>query len=209
MANTELQPLPLGTSNFSALRSNGQIYVDKTAFIFELASRPGKFFLARPRRFGKSLLVSTFESLFKYGLRDFSGLAIKKLWKEEKTYLVVRLDFSEVKNFSTAEQFQSMLDQYLLDLMERNRLESPIRTSTEGFRAFKNWLAVQEPDSVVLLIDEYDAPLTACLNQQEQFETVRMILSGLYATIKANDRILKFFFMTGITKFNKAGFFQS
>ena len=208
MANTELQPLPLGTSAFVALRNENQIYVDKTALIYELASKRQKFFLARPRRFGKSLLISTFESLFKYGLRDFKGLAIEKLWKDENTYQVVRLDFSEVKYFSTAEQFQAMLDEYLLDLMERNCLVSPIQTSTQGLRAFKNWLAVQKSNSVVLLIDEYDAPLTACLNKVELFESVRMILSGLYATIKRNDQIFKFFFMTGITKFNKTSIFS-
>ena len=77
MNNCDLKPLPLGTSDFAALRSDGQIYVDKTALIYEIASKRQKFFLSRPRRFGKSLLISTFESLFKYGLRDFKGLAIK------------------------------------------------------------------------------------------------------------------------------------
>lgn len=120
----------------------------------------------------------------------------------------MRLDFSEVKNFSNAEQFRTTFDQYLLDLMTRNRLESPIKTSTEGLRAFKNWLAVQDSDSVVLLIDEYDAPLTVCLSDVELFEAVRMTLAGLYSTIKANDRVLRFFFMTGITKFNKTSIFS-
>ena len=99
----ELQPLPLGTSDFSALRSSGQIYVDKTALVYEIASNRQKFFLSRPRRFGKSLLISTFESLFKYGLRDFEGLVIGKLWKDKGTYQVVRLDFSNLKDFSTLE----------------------------------------------------------------------------------------------------------
>ena len=208
MADTELQLLPLGTSDFSTLRQRSQIYVDKTALIYELASKPEKFFLARPRRFGKSLLVSTFESLFKYGLKDFKGLAIEKLWKEETTYQVVRLDFSEVKNFSSAEQFQTILDRYFWQLMQINHYESPIQTGSEGLQAFKAWLAVQKQNSVVLLIDEYDAPLTACLNKVELFESVRMTLAELYATIKRNDRILRFFFMTGITKFNKTGIFS-
>ncbi len=86
MANTELQHLPFGTSAFSVLRSEGQIYVDKTAQIFELASKFRKLFLIRPRRFGKSLLASTFEPPFEYGLRDFKGFAIEKLRKDEKTY---------------------------------------------------------------------------------------------------------------------------
>ena len=109
MANTELQPLPLATSDFSELRRNKQIYVDKTALVYALASGRQKLFLARPRRFGKSLLISTFESLFKYGLRDFKGLEIEKLWKDEKTYQVIRLDFSRTKNFSSIDEFNQRL----------------------------------------------------------------------------------------------------
>lgn len=97
MTSQPLQALPLGTSDFAALRHQGQIYVDKTALIHELASRREKFLLTRPRRFGKSLLVSTFESLFKHGLRDFHGLAIESLWTDTASYQVLRLDFSQVK----------------------------------------------------------------------------------------------------------------
>ena len=79
---TVLQPLPIGTSDFCALRQANQIYVDKTEFIHQLACLLQKFFLTRPRRFGKSLLDSTFASLFRDGLKDFSGLAIEKLWKD-------------------------------------------------------------------------------------------------------------------------------
>ena len=85
---TILAPLPLGTSDFSALRKSGQIYVDKTRLIYTLASKRQKFFLSRPRRFGKSLLLSTFESLFKYGLRDFHGLEIESLWKDLSSHTI-------------------------------------------------------------------------------------------------------------------------
>ena len=208
MNSCNLKPLPLGTSDFAALRNEGQIYVDKTALVYEIASKRQKFFLSRPRRFGKSLLISTFESLFKYGLRDFKGLAIEKLWKDTGTYKVVRLDFSELKNFSNIEQFQAVLDRYFIDLMQRNRFNSPVKVSTEGLRAFKNWLAVQEPNSVVLLIDEYDAPLTVCLSNASLFDEVRNLLSTLYATVKSNDAAIRFFFMTGITKFSKTSIFS-
>lgn len=105
MGQNRIQNLPLGTSDFSALRQFDEIYVDKTEFICGLASQKGKYLLVRPRRFGKSLLISTFESLFRHGLRDFKGLAIEKLWIEESKPLVVRLDFSEIKNFSSPEDF--------------------------------------------------------------------------------------------------------
>ena len=100
MTFQNLRPLPLGTSSFSTLRENNEIYVDKTSMIYEMARQRGKYFITRPRRFGKSLLVSTFESLFKDGLRDFKGLAIESLWND-KTYTVLRLDFSLVKDFNT------------------------------------------------------------------------------------------------------------
>ena len=82
-----LQNLPLGRSTFSALRAKNEIYVDKTSLVYELARSDSKIFLARPRRFGKSLLTSTFESLFKYGLRDFKGLAIEKRWTDKRITL--------------------------------------------------------------------------------------------------------------------------
>ena len=208
MANTELQPLPLGTSAFSKLRLRNQIYVDKTDLIYKLASRTEKFFLARPRRFGKSLLISTFESLFKYGLRDFKGLAIEKLWKDEKNYKVVRLDFSEVKIFNSPEDFEYQLNGLLISKFMpfgfnySETLPVPIVTQVSS------WLQTLPPSSLVILIDEYDAPLTACLDDTKVFEFVRGSLARFYATLKANDEAIRFFFMTGITKFNKTSIFS-
>ena len=205
---TILAPLPLGTSDFSALRKSGQIYVDKTRLIYTLASKRQKFFLSRPRRFGKSLLLSTFESLFKYGLRDFHGLEIESLWKDENTYQVIRLDFSNLKDFSSVEEFSELLDQYLLDTLTVNRLVSPIKTDKEGLRAFIGWLALQADNSVVLLLDEYDTPLTSCLNKPELFDEVRKKLWRLYAGFKQWDGAIRFFFMTGIAKFSQTSIFS-
>ena len=113
---TILAPLPLGTSDFSALRKSGQIYVDKTRLIYTLASKRQKFFSFETQTLWKiPALLSTFESLFKYGLRDFHGLEIESLWKDENTYQVIRLDFSNLKDFSSVEEFSELLDQYLLD----------------------------------------------------------------------------------------------
>jgi len=208
MADTELKPLPLGTSDFFALRNNGQIYVDKTALIYELASKRQKFFLARPRRFGKSLLVSTFESLFKYGLRDFKGLAIEKLWKDEQVYQVVRLDFSEIKNFDSLEDFSLSLTSLLARRFSPLGFvykESNLYSVTDQL---SDWLLAQPQSSLVLLIDEYDAPLTACLSDADLFNSVRRKLSKFYGIVKSNDAAFQFFFMTGITKFSKASIFS-
>ncbi|MCD8339656.1 MAG: AAA family ATPase, partial [Burkholderiales bacterium] len=93
MDNVPALELPLGTSSFEALRQANQIYVDKTDIIYSLACKRAKYFLARPRRFGKSLLVSTFESLFKKGTAEFKGLKIENLWAEKRTFSVITLDF--------------------------------------------------------------------------------------------------------------------
>ncbi len=207
MKKETLQPLPLGTSNFVSLREAGQIYVDKTDLVYEMASKRGKYFLSRPRRFGKTLLISTFESLFKHGLRDFRGLAIEKLWKEESPYKTLRLDFSSLKGYSSARQFQKAFNDYLSELMFREELEIPKKTT--ALRDFFYWLSVQRPNSVVILIDEYDAPLTECLNNTELFDSIRNCLSRFYAKIKEWDGSIRFLLMTGITKFSKTSIFSS
>ena len=113
LVTTNLQKLPLGDSDFSKLRNREAVYVDKTALIYKLVTENSdKIFFHRPRRFGKSLLISTLESLFKYGLRDFKGLAIEKLWKE-RTYSVVRLDFSQVCTFESHEEFSDLFWTYI------------------------------------------------------------------------------------------------
>ena len=208
MNNCDLKPLPLGTSDFAALRSDGQIYVDKTALIYEIASKRQKFFLSRPRRFGKSLLISTFESLFKYGLRDFKGLAIEKLWKDAGTYQVVRLDFSGIKSFVSVEDFSVKLTSLLAGSFMPLGFSYEENTAVNLMDQLSNWLKTLSPNSLVLLIDEYDAPLTGCLSKPQLFEDARKELSEFYARIKSNDGAVRFFFMTGITKFNKTSIFS-
>lgn len=208
MAINQLKGLPLGTSDFIALRMADEIYVDKTEMVFSLAVNRGKYFLARPRRFGKSLLISTFESLFKYGLRDFKGLAIENLWKEEATYNVVRLDFSEIKDFADAESFSERL----ISLISRKFAPFGFRYELRPFQTvsdqLSDWLTAQEKNSLVLLIDEYDAPLTSCLNNKTIFKEVRRALSAFYSVLKSNEGALRFAFITGITKFNKTSIFS-
>lgn len=118
MSEKTLRPLSLGTSDFKTLRMRGQIYVDKTNLIYEIAHKAEKFLLIRPRRFGKSLLVSTFASLFKEGLKYFSGLAIEKLW-DDATYNVVEIDFSKVKGFTDKASFEKKLCSVVTGSFER------------------------------------------------------------------------------------------
>lgn len=208
MKTNLMKSLPLGTSSFEKLRAVGQIYVDKTDMVYDLASQIGNFFLARPRRFGKSLLISTFESLFKYGLRDFDGLKIESLWQDEKKYQVVRLDFSEIKNFSSIQEFSIQLDSLLIGNFSSIGFSYKESKTLLCSTQISNWLKTLPIASLVLLIDEYDAPLTACLDNLKLFEEVRQKLSEFYSVIKANDAALRFLFITGITKFNKTSIFS-
>ena len=207
MTEKALQPLPTGTSDFETLRGRGQIYVDKTHLIYELANRTEKFFLTRPRRFGKSLLVSTFASLFRHGRQFFSGLAIEKLWKDT-TYNVVELDFSEIKNIEGLEDFYTQLDGLLMDSFEPLGFCYDENKKQSVIRQLSTWMKSLSGNSLVLLIDEYDSPLTACLGDKALFQSVRTRLASFYATVKANDRCFRFVFMTGIAKFNQTGIFS-
>ena len=204
----ELQPLPLGSSDFATLRMRNQIYVDKTTLIYKIASKAEKFFLSRPRRFGKSLLISTFESLFKHGLRDFKGLAIEKLWKDENSYQVVRLDFSEIKSFASESVFKRQFEELLVRSFGRCGFVYRENSFLSVMSQLSEWLSICPINSLVLLIDEYDAPLTASMNNPQTFDSVRGELSRFYAVIKSNDGAIRFFFMTGITKFNKTSIFS-
>ena len=208
MTDNNLKNLPLGTSDFAALRLANEIYVDKTDLVYELASKRRKYFLARPRRFGKSLLISTFESLFRHGLRDFKGLAIEKLWIEESKPVVVRLDFSEIKNFSSPEDFSRKFTSLISRCFGMVGFQYVDDDLNSASGQLSTWLQTLDINALVVLIDEYDAPLTSCLNQHGLFNSVRERISEFYAVLKSNDRALRFVFVTGITKFNKTSIFS-
>ncbi|MDY4162002.1 MAG: AAA family ATPase [Sutterella sp.] len=203
-----LKQLPLGTSDFPALRQEGQIYVDKSRMIFELASQRRKFFFSRPRRFGKSLLISAFESLFRHGTAEFQGLAIEHLWQDKSAYSVVRLDFSTIKQFSDLHQFIKQFEELLASSFSKIGF---IFNSNSGFsllRQLSDWMLSIPRTSLVILVDEYDAPLTVCLDDPERFEEIRNVLSAFYAVLKSNDAPIRFLFITGITKFSKTTIFS-
>lgn len=146
-----LQALPIGSSDFSTLRENNEIYVDKTALMFQLAKSRGKIFLARPRRFGKSLLISTFDSLFRDGLKHFRGLEIEKLWTD-KTYPVVRLDFSEIKEVKTAEDFKKTFTTSWPPHSQGKRIRSSAATPIRS---------AMEKGALEAVIDYFNAVVTA------------------------------------------------
>lgn len=207
MTQACLQELPYGKSSFEFLKETNSIYVDKTDLIYELARHNATVFLARPRRFGKSLLVSTLESLFKHGLRDFHGLHIETRW-EDKTYSVVHMDFSEIDEFSTTDEFS-------VRFLKKIRSEfQKVGFRTNGdlddfFVDLSNWLGSLPIRTLVILIDECDAPLTACLHDSTLFNHVRSVLGRLFSIIKSKNGCMRFFFMTGITRYSNTSIFSA
>ena len=202
-----LRPLPLGIPDFESLRSDGRIYADKTEAVCRLAAQRGKFSLARPRRFGKSLLLSTFESLFRSGTREFAGLAAEKLWAD-KTYRVLRLDFSIARSFSSKAEFLRKFDLMLSVATAQADFSIP-RTAGDPIASLCLFIVSQPSSSLVLLIDEYDAPLTGHLDNPALFAEVQESLNALWDTVRSCTSPIRFFFMTGITKFTRTGVFSA
>lgn len=167
-----LRTLPLGRSDFSALRARGDIFVDKTALIHQLAAFDDKVFLARPHGFGKSLLTSAFASLFADGLKCFRGLAIEQSWSD-RTYPVARLDFSMLTGFQTAEAFRSRFHDYLVSAF--SAIGFHFENDSLGLMAqLSSWFSSLPPASIVILIDDYDAPLINTLDNPECLRKCRL-----------------------------------
>lgn len=200
---------PVGIQTFSEVRSNGYVYVDKTRYVYELAHASGKaFFLSRPRRFGKSLLISTMQSYFEGRRELFEGLEIAGLEPGEWESLpVIRLDLSTVKTCDPVQLVQ------LLDF-SISRLESvwgrDPEASTPGSRLMALIQAAYEATGrqVVVLIDEYDAPFLNVTHDPEMLQVFREAMREFYAPLKACDEMLRFVFLSGITKFSQLSIFS-
>lgn len=139
------QALPLGSSNFVSLRQATEIYVDKTSLIYKLTQNKGFYFLIRPRRFGKSLLISTIETLFESGIKEFSGLSIAQKWSD-KTYRVAKLDFSEIMEFSDIEDFKRQLSDYIASKFKTAGFKR-ITDDESTYSQLCKWLSTLNADS--------------------------------------------------------------
>lgn len=210
LSQAELIRLPRGRSQFTDLRNSNQIYVDKTELIFELAVRRDQFFLSRPRRFGKTLLISTLESLFLYGIRDFKGLKIEKLWNDT-TYDVLRLDFSNFSEFRSAQEFKTELYKWINAFMLDHPVEesASMKADSDPWSRFVSYLTLRPLGSLVVLIDEYDSPLTHCMGDRELFDEVSSILRQFFLILKSQSGAMRFFMVTGISRFQHLGIFSA
>ncbi|MGN1149816.1 MAG: AAA family ATPase, partial [Sutterella sp.] len=203
----ELPYLAMGESSFTALRTMDGVYVDKTDLIFGLARSKRFVFLSRPRRFGKSLLSSSFASLFRSGTKDFRGLKIEKLWNDTGLYRVLELDFS-LLNSESSDAFSLSLR----DAVSERVPEAKLSGCDDPFgwiAKFGFWLESQPVVSMVVLIDEYDAPLVDCLENPVLFNAIQKKMSEFFRTLKSRSGCLRFFFMTGISKFTNTSIFST
>ena len=204
MKFTKLLP---NSCNFRDLIDNNRVYVDKTALICQIAKdEKGPYFISRPRRFGKSTLINTFHELFAHGTERFKVLEIEPLWKD-KTYKVIHLDFSTFREVPSNSSFnKEFMDAFKLSLEEAG-----IEPTKENIDSPANLLkkTLDTESEVVLLVDEYDAPLTAVLNDSNEFEDRRKILSNFYMTVKSFQVKFRFIFITGVTYYAYTSIFSA
>ena len=209
MVRMTLNRYAVGTQSFSGLRQEGALYVDKTEFVWRLAHQAGKyFFLSRPRRFGKTLLISTMQDFFEGKQELFNGLAAGELEKDWISSPVIRLDMSTVKPTSV-EGLKDRLGDVLFALEERFA-DGRRLASTLGGRlaALIDCAAEGRKGSVVVLVDEYDAPLLNVIDDSRLLDAFRDIMREFYIPLKACDEQLRFVFLTGITKFSQLSIFS-
>ncbi len=207
-----LSNLPLGIADFSSLRKNNLVYVDKSALIARLASSCGFYFLSRPRRFGKSLLISTLKSLFKDGIKDFKGLTIENIWHEKHCYPVIHLDFTDCVSFDNAQTFDAYFEKSLKQGISRAGLKLAPADPDAGIVTvldqFEETLIQNREQQTVLLFDEYDLPLNSCINDKALFQQVHATLNNFWSMIKKNNGCLRFLFFTGVCKYKHLNIFS-
>ena len=198
---------PVDTDQFQRIREDGKVYVDKTGMMYSLVSKYQYVFLARPRRFGKSLLCNTFKAYFQGKKELFEGLKVMDLEKEWKTYPVLHFTMSGLKNLKVSEaktKLESMIRGYE-SIYGRDPLSI---TPGDRFRDLIHNARKQAGEQVVVILDEYDAPVMRLLYDTKQMEEMRMMLREFYQVLKDEGAYLKFVFITGVTKFSQMSIFS-
>lgn len=200
---------PIGIQTFSEIIRNGYVYVDKTDLVWQLAHYAKYIFLSRPRRFGKSLLTSTLESYFRGDRELFEGLKIMELEKEWMQYPVIHLDLSTAKGSDTANDLRQALMFLLKPLREIYGEDLEEKTPGQCLAGLIKRAYVSTGKQVVVVIDEYDAPLLEVLHEDEFLDSKRKVMQDFYQPLKSNEALIKFCFITGITKFSQLSIFST
>ncbi|MGI5173993.1 ATP-binding protein [Treponema sp. OMZ 840] len=210
-----VRKMPIGVQSFEKLITNDFFYIDKTAHIWNLVKDPAPYFLSRPRRFGKSLFLSTLKAYFLGQKELFKGLALetyeeaekekREIWQE---YPVLYLDFNPSK-YETREDLESLLNNHLCRWEELYGRKDSENTITERFFGVINRSCEKTGRQAVILIDEYDKPLLQTMWKDENLnEIYRTVLKSFFGVIKSADQYIRFAFLTGVTKFSKVSIFS-
>lgn len=202
--------LPVGIQNFEKIRNENYLYVDKTEYLYQLIHNSVPYFLSRPRRFGKSLLLSTMKAYWEGKKELFSGLAIEKLeennWDAWKPYPVFYFDFNG-EDYEDA-SIEEVLDQQLSEWEEI--YGDKYKSRTLGYRFQKLMEAAYTKTGLrcVVLVDEYDKPLLEAIENREREEHIKKVFKGFFSRLKKADEFIQFIFITGVSKFHKVSIFS-
>lgn len=208
MSINHRQKYPLSTADFERIRTDGYLYVDKTDYVHALVSSGIFYFLSRPRRFGKSLLLSTLEAYFLGKRHLFQGLALDRLQPGEwNTYPVLRLNLSG-KRYADENSLLSELDMHLERWEKSYGVTDPRKDVDERFEIVIQRVAAVSGKKVVVLVDEYDSPLSDSIGNQKLQDHYRDQLHGFYSVLKKTEEHIQFCLLTGVTKFGKVSVFS-
>ena len=202
-----LQNLPIGIQSFESLRQDGYLYVDKTALVYKLATTGRYYFLSRPRRFGKSLLLSTLHAYFEGKRELFEGLAISKLEQKWEKYPILHLDLNTQK-YESPEALENILDNVLTQWEALYGARESERSLSLRFLGVIQRACEQTGRRVVILIDEYDKPMLQAIGNEALQDAYRNTLKAFYGALKSGDQYIKFAMLTGVTKFGKVSVFS-
>lgn len=198
---------PIGIQNFAKLRREGYVYVDKTALLWKMVSQGEYYFLSRPRRFGKSLMLSTIEAFFTGERELFRGLYVEGMEWDWQAYPIMHLDLNSEKYDSA----QALADRIHLFLTANEKLygyESSEKSFGARFEGVIRRAFEKTGRRVVILVDEYDKPLLQAIGNEELQEEYRATLKAFYGALKSSARYIRFAFLTGVTKFGKVSVFS-
>ena len=204
----QMRLYPIGQQDFPSLRKRGDLYIDKTEYVYRMTHSSSQYmFLSRPRRFGKSLLISTLHAYFEGRKELFEGLAIERLEKDWEPHPVLHFDMSTAKHYGEKEliqeiegklcDYEELYGRKPSDININQRMEGLIKSACE-----------QTGKGVVVLIDEYDAPLLDVVHEEENLPRLRKIMRNFYSPLKACAPYLRYVFLTGITKFSQLSIFS-
>ena len=198
---------PIGIQNFEKIRNDGYFYIDKTALMYQMVKTGSYYFLSRPRRFGKSLLISTLEAYFQGKKELFAGLAVERLEKNWIKYPILHLDLN-IEKYDTLESLDNILEKSLTAWEKLYGAEPSERSFSLRFAGIIERACKQAGQRVVILVDEYDKPMLQAIGNEELQKKFRDTLKPFYGALKTMDGCIKFAFLTGVTKFGKVSVFS-